>query len=68
MSNPAQTKRVAMAHVIDDELLTGAIADCEAIIEDEQSGRSDAWPSTAAIGYWANAQTLRRVLAAPHNP
>lgn len=57
-----------MAHVIDEELLAGAIKDCEAIVDDEQAGRSDSWPSTAAIAYWNNAQTLRRFLATPHLP
>lgn len=57
-----------MPHVIDDELLAGAIKDCETIIDDEQAGRSDSWPSTAAIAYWNNAQTLRRFLITPHLP
>lgn len=61
-------KGTAVAHVIDDETLAAAIEDCEAIVEDEQADRSDAWPSTAATEYWANAQTLRRFLSAPHNP
>lgn len=61
-------EKASMAHVIHDELLAGAIKDCEAIVDDEQAGRSDSWPSTAAIAYWNNAQTLRRFLATPHLP
>lgn len=59
-------EKASMLHVIDEELLAEAIKDCEAIVDDEQAGRSDSWPSTAAIAYWNNAQTLRRFLATPH--
>ncbi|MGP5073722.1 hypothetical protein [Arthrobacter rhombi] len=61
-------EKATTGHVIDDELLAGAIKDCEAIVEDEQAGRSDFWPSSAAIAYWNNAQTLRRFLTTPHLP
>lgn len=54
--------------VIDDETLTWAIRDCERVISEEQAGRSDAWPTAAAVAYWQNAQVLRRILAAPQHP
>lgn len=60
--------RLIPGHVVDDEILAQAIADCEEISRHEMAGRSESWPSTAAVAYWQNAQTLRRILAAPHHP
>ncbi|MDN5878979.1 MAG: hypothetical protein L0H86_09475 [Micrococcaceae bacterium] len=54
--------------VIDDETLSWAIKDYERIIHEEQAGRSDSWPTAAAVAYWQNAVTLRRILATPHHP
>lgn len=53
---------------IDDALLIGALQECEGIIVGEQVGRSDAWPTAAAVACWQNAMTLRRLLATPHHP
>lgn len=53
---------------IDDALLIGALQECEDIIAQEQAGRSDTWPTAAAVAYWQNVVTLRRILATPHHP
>lgn len=55
-----------MPQGIEDDILIQAIKDCEDVIESEQVGRSEAWPTAAAVAYWQNAETLRRILAAPH--
>lgn len=55
-----------MPQIIEDDILIQAIKDCEAVIEAEQIGRSEAWPTAATVAYWKNAETLRRFLAAPH--
>lgn len=57
-----------MPQVIEDDILIQAIKDCEAVIEAEQAGRSEAWPTAAAVAYLQNVLTLRRILAAPHSP
>lgn len=54
--------------MIEDQILLGAIKDCENVIHEEQTGRQDTWPSTAAVAYWQNVLTLRRILAEPHSP
>ncbi len=54
--------------MIEDAILIQAIKDCEAVVESEQVGRSDAWPTAAAVAYGQNAAILRRILAAPHRP
>lgn len=54
--------------MIEDQILLAELAHCESEVRSEQAGRSDAWPSTAALAYWHNAQTLRRFLTAPHHP
>lgn len=67
MPHPPQAPpEVDPGHVIDAETLTEAIAYCEEILREEMAGRSEAWPSTAAVAYWQNAQTLRSILASPH--
>lgn len=52
--------------MIEDRILHEAIKDCEDAIQAEQIGRRDSWPSAAAVAYWQNILTLRRILAAPH--
>lgn len=52
-------------HMIGPEALADAITYCEGISREEMAGRSESWPSTAAVAYWQNAQTLRRILSTP---
>lgn len=54
--------------MIEDQILLEAIKDCETVINAERAGRPGSWPSTAAVAYWQNVLTLRRILAAPHRP
>lgn len=51
--------------MIEDQILLGAIKECETISHAEQAGRLDTWPSAAAVAYWQNVLTLRRILSAP---
>lgn len=73
-TNPDHPNRKTMnsapgeEHVIDDQLLAGALADCEAVVVEETAGRPESWPTTAALEYWRNAQTLRRFRAHTHAP
>lgn len=52
--------------MIVDLIFHEAIKDCEDAIQVEQIGRRDSWPSAAAVAYWQNIFTLRRILTAPH--
>lgn len=52
-----------MHPMIEDQILIEAIEYCEAVVDEEQAGRSESWPSAAAVAYWHNAESLRRRLA-----
>lgn len=55
-------------HVVDDELIEAAIAECDRIVDEEVAGRSESWPSSAALSHWQLGQTFRRFLSLPHAP
>lgn len=66
MMPPQPPPGAAPGQVVDVEILVEAIVYCEGISREEMAGRPESWPSTAAVAYWQNAQTLRRILASPH--